>query len=118
MHNLTARSLKLPYRLLVFSFVLLAMILAGGKQASAADKAQVEKVIAEATAAREKANSIDGEWRDTAKFIKQAKAAMAAGDYKKALSLATKAKHQGELGYAQAAAQKGKILVPSYLQRK
>jgi len=61
-----------------------------------------EKAIAAAEAARKKAKSVGGEWRDIGKIIKKAKKALKAGDDKKAIKLANKARRQGEIGYAQA----------------
>lgn len=61
-----------------------------------------EKAIAAAEAARKKAKSVGGEWRDIGKIIKKAKAALKAGDDKKAIKLANKARRQGEMGYTQA----------------
>jgi nucleoid-associated protein YgaU len=62
--------------------------------------------LAAAEAARKKAASVGGEWRDTGKIIKQAKAALKAGDGSKCVALANKARRQGEMGYAQALAER------------
>ena len=70
------------------------------------DEDSAAAAIGAANDARKKAASVGGEWRDTGKFIKQAKAAAADGDYEKAIKLANKAKTEGELGYAQAISQK------------
>lgn len=78
---------------------------------------EVEKVINEATAAQKRANEIGGEWRDVQKLIDGATKAMLAGNKGEALKLAKTAKTQSELGYQQALSQKGKIQIPSYLQR-
>ncbi len=77
-------------------------VLAAEKDQAAEFKATVEK----ADASRKKAASVGGEWRDTGKMIKQAKAAAKKGDYEKALKLANTAYRQGELGYQQAMDQK------------
>lgn len=61
-----------------------------------------EKACAAAEAARKKAASVGGEWRDIGKTIKKAKKAMKAGDDKKAIKLCNKARQQGEIGYEQA----------------
>ncbi len=61
-----------------------------------------EKELAHAEAARKKAASVGGEWRDIKKILKKAKKAHKAGNDAKCLKLATKARRQGELGYAQA----------------
>lgn len=79
---------------------------------------QAESMIRDAEQARQKAASVGGEWRDTARFIEQAKAAAKEGGYDEAMRLARKAKREGEMGYAQAMEQKGKIQVPSYLRRR
>jgi nucleoid-associated protein YgaU len=65
-----------------------------------------EKACAAAEAARKKAKSVGGEWRDTGKIIKKGLAALKAGDEAKAIKLCEQARRQGELGYAQALAQK------------
>jgi len=78
-------------------------------------RAQVEQAIQAAEAARKKAASVKGEWRDTGKMIKSAQKALKAGDYEKALKLAKKAHQQGELGYKQAVSQK-ELRMPSYLK--
>jgi uncharacterized membrane protein YdfJ with MMPL/SSD domain len=77
--------------------------------ASAAD------AIARADAARKKAASVDGEWRDTGKFIKKAEEAAKAGDYEKAIKLAKKAEDEGMLGYEQQVSQR-ELKMPSYLK--
>jgi len=61
-----------------------------------------EKELARAEAARKKAASVGGEWRDTKKIMKKAK--KAGGD--KCVKLAAKARRQGEIGYAQALAER------------
>lgn len=74
------------------------------------EMAAAKQAIADADAARKKAATVRGEWRDTKKMIKKAKKAMEAGDYAKAKKLADKAKGQGEMGYAQAVAEKKKFM--------
>ncbi len=82
-------------------------LLSGGVQAGETDQAaQFKQAIEKAEAARKKAASVKGEWRDTGKIIKQAKAAAAKGDHGKALQMANIAYRQGELGYQQAIDQK------------
>ena len=66
------------------------------------DTAPADQAISAAEAARKKAASVGGEWRDTGKLIKKAKAAAEKGDSEKAVKLATEARKQGELGYQQA----------------
>lgn len=91
-----------------------------GGAATSADstkKAEAEKAIADAEAARKKAASASGEWRDTKKMIKQAEDLVKAGNYDEAIKVAGKAKRQGELGYEQALGQKGATF-PSYVQQQ
>ncbi len=85
--------------------------------AKAADPkaAKADAAIKTADAARKKAASVGGEWRDTGKFIKKAKAAAKKGDFAKALKLAKKAEAEGHMGYEQAVAQK-ELHLPSYLK--
>jgi len=71
--------------------------------------------IEKAEKARKKAASVKGEWRDTGKIIKKAKAAAKKGDYGKAMHLANNAYRQGELGYQQALDQKNAGF-PSYMR--
>ena len=81
------------------------------------EKALAEKAIADAQAARKKAASVGGEWRDTGKMIKQAEDAVKAGEFEKAISLADQAKRQGELGYEQAMTEKNATF-PSFMTKK
>jgi hypothetical protein len=81
------------------------------------DKAALDKAIADAEAARKKAASVHGEWRDTGKMIEEAEEAGAAGDFAKGISLANEAQKQGELGYAQAMHEKGAGF-PDYMTAK
>lgn len=81
----------------------------------AADKTQAQKAIAAAEQAQKKAAAADGEWRDTGKLLKNAKAAQSAGEYGKAVKLADQAAKQGQLGYEQANSQK-ELRLPSYLK--
>ena len=76
--------------------------------------AKVQKLIDAAEAARKEAASVDGEWRDTAAMIKQAKELKDKGEYVKAAKLANEAAKQGHLGYEQAMSQKD-LKMPSYL---
>lgn len=81
----------------------------------AADKAAAESAIAAAEASQKKAASVSGEWRDTGKFIKQAKALLAEGKFDKAVKKAQFAERQGQYGYEQAVSQK-ELKLPSYLK--
>ncbi len=80
------------------------------------DTASANQAIAAAEAARKKAGSVGGEWRDTGKLIKKAKAAAEKGENEKAIKLATQARKQGELGYQQAMDQKN-AGVPTYMKQ-
>ncbi|NOX75414.1 MAG: SoxXA-binding protein [Gammaproteobacteria bacterium] len=72
-----------------------------------ADAAAAKAAITAAEAALKKARSVEGEWRDAKKkLVKKAKSAASKGDYKTAITLANKAKFQGEMGYQQAMEQK------------
>jgi len=86
-----------------------------GEAIKPATAESANSAIAAAEAARKKADSVDGEWRDTAKIIKKAKGAAKSKNYAKAVELATKAREQGELGYLQAVSQK-ELHIPSYLK--
>lgn len=81
---------------------------------AAANLQTVKKAIADAEASRQHAASVDGEWRDTGKLIKKAKAALKIDNLVKALKLANFAKRQGEHGYQQALSQQD-FKYPSYL---
>lgn len=65
--------------------------------------------LAAANAAKKKAASVGGEWRDIGKILKKAKKALEAGDGAKCVKLANKARRQGEIGYAQALAEQTKM---------
>jgi hypothetical protein len=73
--------------------------------------------IAAAETARKKAASVGGEWRDTAKLIKEAEDLAKAGDYAAASALADQARRQGEMGYEQAIREKDATF-PSYMTKK
>ena len=87
---------------------LMGLLLAGGPVAAAESSAQGQfaALAQSAKQALDKAGSVNGEWRDSRKILKKAQAAAKSGDYDKAMSLAKKAKSQGELGYKQAVNQK------------
>lgn len=106
-----------------FGVMLLAALLSGGTgtliaaDAKAADPkaAEAAKLIEQAEEARKKAASVDGEWRDTAKWIKKAQAAAKEGKYDQAIELAKMAGDEAALGYEQAVSQK-ELRIPSYLK--
>ncbi len=59
-------------------------------------------LLIEAERSVKKAAAVGGLWRDTEKYIAQAKKAHQQGNYKKALKQVRAAKKQAELGYQQA----------------
>ena len=85
-------------KILVTLWPLLLFI--GGAQAQSAS--EVETMITAAETARQRAANVGFEWRWTAKYIKQAREAQAAGDMKKAMALAKRAKREGDLAIEQA----------------
>lgn len=82
-----------------------------------ADTTLAQTAIDKAETSRTHAASVSGEWRDTGKLIKKAKAALKAGEFDKAIKLAGKAERQGSYGYEQAVSQKAQVNLtsPSYL---
>ena len=82
----------------------------------AADQGDFEKAYEAAVAAQEKAASVSGEWRDTGKFLKQARKLADAGDFEAAIKLAEKAESQGHRGYEQMTSQAGKVGPEPFLQ--
>jgi hypothetical protein len=107
-------------KFLLLTTLLAGLVCAGATTTLFADEASAEKVkklIAAAEAAQKEAASVGGEWRDTGKMIKKAKALMEKGDYVAAAKLANDAAKQGHLGYQQAVSQK-ELTMPSYLNYK
>ncbi len=74
---------------------------AGGEQKAAADKEYTD-LVAKAKAEIKLADQAGHTWRDTEKFLKDADAAMQAGDRDKAMKLAKKALKQAQLAQQQA----------------
>ena len=70
------------------------------------EMAAFQKSYDNVEAAVRRADSVGGEWRDTGKFMKSAKAAAEAGDFTKAQKLLDTAMSEAEMGYDQAIAQK------------
>ena len=70
--------------------------------ALAVDKSEVEALIAKAEAARQQAAELEYEWRFTGKRIKEAKAALEAGDLETAREKAERALFEGERAIEQA----------------
>ena len=101
----------------VMTAAVVALSLAGSASIAVAadDKATYDALAAEAKAAKKKAASVGGEWRDIGKFLKKAEEAAGKEDYATAIKLAKKAKFQSEAGYEQAMAQQT-LVMPSYLK--
>jgi hypothetical protein len=96
---------------------LLSAALTSNVMADEVSAAKVQKLIDAADAARKEAASVGGEWRDTGKMIKKAKALLKEGNFVAAAKLANEAAKQGHLGYEQAVSQK-ELQMPSYLHYK
>lgn len=92
---------------------------AGGSKASnvGVDADAARQALAAAEAARKKAASVGGEWRDTAQMIKDADGLAKSGRYQDAIHLAKRAERQGILGYEQAMGEKNADF-PSYVLAK
>lgn len=89
---------------------------AQGATVDAGAAKQAEEAIAAAEAARKKASSVRGEWRDTGKLIKEAQELANSGDFAGAVALAEKARRQGEMGYEQAIREQGATF-PTYVKK-
>ncbi|CAK0758921.1 conserved exported hypothetical protein [Gammaproteobacteria bacterium] len=94
---------------------LLVTVLAAGMVQAENLAAVAASAIEKAEAARQKADSVNGEWRDTNEMIQKAKAAAQAGNFSSARDLANQAHFQGERGYQQAMQQKNAGF-PAYLR--
>ncbi|MCG6895657.1 MAG: hypothetical protein LJE60_00910 [Thiocapsa sp.] len=88
-----------------------------GGQVDQTKDAAAQEAIGAAEAARKKAASVNGEWRDTAQFIKEAEDLAKSGDFDAAIALADKARRQGEMGYEQALRERGATF-PSYVTKQ
>jgi len=75
----------------------------------AADQATAEQAIADAKSSNAQAKKMNAEWRDTGKIIASAEAALADGDYAKAIELANKAQRQAETAMKQAKAEEARL---------
>ncbi len=102
---------------ILLSFALLISTTMSSPAFSADKKAMAQAAIDKAETSRQHAASVQGEWRDTGKIIKKAKAAMKEGQFDKATKLARKAERQGSFGYEQAISQQTQkdLTTPSYL---
>lgn len=74
-----------------------------------ADQATAEQAIADAKSTNAQAKQMNAQWRDTGKIIDSAEAALAAGDYQKAIDLANQAQTQAENAIAQARAEEERL---------
>lgn len=93
-----------------------AMKVASGDVEAENDKAAVaESMIEAAEAAREKAASVGGEWRDVGDMIKSAKTFLGAGEYDQAIQAASAARFQSQRGYEQALAEQDADM-PTYMR--
>ena len=79
-----------------------SLLVAGAGNTVVADEQSFNASYEAAEAARKQAASMNYEWRDTGKMLKQAKEAAAKGDYETAERLANKAEMQGKMAVAQA----------------
>lgn len=97
--------------------IIIVVIMTGiiSNNALAGDQKAAQAAITTAEAAQKKAASVESEWRDTGKIIKQAQTAMKKGNFNEAIELANKAERQGQNGYQQAVSQK-ELKMPSYLK--
>ena len=89
---MTMRTIARFFAAAALSLGLLAGCATTGDDAASA----AEQAIADAKAANAEAAAMGFEWRDTGKIIKDAEAALAAGDNEKALALANKALAQAD----------------------
>jgi len=105
--------MKLNHLIKPFLIMMLTLGLVAGCASTpdegGATKEQAEQAIADAKSSNAQAKSMDAEWRDTAKIIKSAEAALGEGDYAKAIELANKAQRQAENAMKQAREQEAKL---------
>lgn len=94
-----------------------ALVISSTTILAAEDVKSANSAIDKAEVSRQHAATVNGEWRDTGKLIKKAKAAAKDGKYAKAVKLAKKAERQGSYGYEQAVSQRSlkSLTMPSYL---
>jgi len=96
--------MKLKRTLTLASAAILSIALitgCGGKNVKSGNSSDAAGAIAAAQNSVKKMNALGWKWRDTAKFLKKAKAAKKKGDNGKAVKLANKAKAQAELAIQQ-----------------
>ncbi len=94
-----------------------ALVISSTAAMAAENSTSAKSAIDKAETSRQHAASVDGEWRDTGKMIKKAKAALKEGKFDKAVKLAYAAERQGSYGYEQAVSQQSQnnLTMPSYL---
>jgi len=80
--------------------------------ATTGNPADAEKAITEAKAAIAASKKLNNEWRDTDDIMKQAEVAQGAGDYVKAVELASKARREAENAVAQAGLERARLASP------
>lgn len=78
------------------------LVLAGCSGTMSASPEDFDKALSDAKMSIAGASKAGYEWRDSGKILKQAEEAAKAGDLDKAISLANKAKRQGDLAVLQA----------------
>lgn len=93
-----------------------SVLCSGLTTAWAASQADFDEAYAAAVAAQQKAASVSGEWRDTAKMLKKAKEQAEGGDLEGAVKLAKQAENQGHRGYEQMTSQAGKVGLDPFVQ--
>lgn len=95
-----------------FFIIMLVLGLAVGCASTSdmvADQATAEQAIADAKASNAEAENVGAEWRDTDSMIKDAEAAMAAGDYAESIDLANQAQRQADNAIEQAQAEEARL---------
>ena len=97
-------------RLFFVALLSLGLITGCASTDESADSMSAAEAIAEAKAANAEAKAANFEWRDTAKLIKKAEAALADGDEEGAIKLANKATAQARTAIAQGEAENKKFL--------
>ncbi|VAW67180.1 hypothetical protein MNBD_GAMMA09-3042 [hydrothermal vent metagenome] len=105
--------MKLNHLIKPFFIMMLVLGLVAGCASTpdegGATQAQAEQAIADAKATNAQAKNMGAEWRDTAKIIGSAEAALAESDYAKAIELANKAQRQAENAMKQYREQEAKL---------
>jgi Skp family chaperone for outer membrane proteins len=105
---------QIPLAWFLGTLLTLASGLAGA--ATEAGETSAKQAIAAAEQARQKAASVDSEWKAVSGLIKEAQKALADGRYEQAISLARQAESQGSLGYQQGVSQQKLTMPPAYMR--